>query len=131
MAASSRRRSRCSTTAGKPPPPVPGLVRLQRRGQRVRGQGRREQHGAAVQGSVGYGHAQLGVAGGRVVEVAQRRGQVAGGERDQRPVLPCVGDLESLAGPGVKGFGRQEAGPGPGGRAHGQISQGGGGAGAR
>ncbi len=100
-------------------------------GQRVRGQARREQHGAAVQGGVGYGHAQLGVAGGRVVEVAQRRGQVAGGERDQCPVLARVGDLELLAGPGEEGFGRQEAGLGPGGRAHGQIGQGGGGAGAR
>jgi hypothetical protein len=100
-------------------------------GQRVRGQAGREQHGAAVQRGVGHAGAEVGVAAGRVVEVAQRARQVAGGERDQRPVMPRVGDLEPLAGSGEEAFGRRQAGLRAVGRAHGQVGQCGGGERAR
>ena len=92
-------------------------------GEGVGGQAGGEQHGAAVQGGVRHRHAELGVTGGRVVEVAQCAGQVAAGERDQGPVVPRVGDLEALAGPGEQGLGRGEAGLGPAGSPGGQVGQ--------
>jgi len=63
--------------------------------------------------------------------VAQRAGQVTRGERDQGPVVPRVGDLEVLTGPGQEEFGRRQAGLRAVHRAHGHMGQRGGGQRAR
>ena len=101
-----------------------GLLRL---AQRVAGQTRREQHRAPVQAEVGQRHLQRRVAPGRLIQAAQRRGEIAGTERDDGPVVHQVGGFDLLVGPGEQPLGRSEIVGRPPGTALGQVDQGPGG----